>query len=61
MGIIMLVLAVFLPYIERKVDHLPGRMTGAIGAGLIMLVFVLQSVRYWGTFLSSRDAAESSI
>ena len=29
-----------IPYIELKVDHLPVRMLGAIGAGLVVLGFV---------------------
>jgi hypothetical protein len=50
-GILSLVLATIIPYIESKVDNLPGRMLGAIGAGLVVLGFVLQSVQYWVTLL----------
>ncbi len=50
-GIVSAVLAAFIPYIEWKVDRLPVRMLGAIGAGLVVLGFVLQSVQYWVTVL----------
>jgi hypothetical protein len=50
-GIVSLVLGTLVPYIELKVDHLPVRMLGAIGAGLVVLGFVLQSVQYWVTLL----------
>lgn len=50
-GILSIALGTLIPYIERKVDNLPGRMLGAIGAGLVVLGFVLQSVQYWVTLL----------
>jgi len=50
-GIVSAVMATLIPYIEWKVDHLPDRMLGAIGAGLVVLGFCLQSVQYWVTLL----------
>ena len=50
-GILSAVLASLVPYIEWKVDHLPARTLGALGAGLVVLGFILQSVQYWVTLL----------
>jgi hypothetical protein len=50
-GTLSAVLAAIVPYIEWKVDHLPARLLGAIGAGLVVLGFVLQSLQYWVTLL----------
>jgi hypothetical protein len=50
-GVASALLAGLIPYIEWKVDHLPDRRLGAIGAGLVVLGFVLQSVQYWITLL----------
>ena len=35
------------PYIEYYADHLPERRMGAIGIGLILCGFALQSLQYW--------------
>lgn len=51
LGIVSAVLSALIPYIEWKVDHLPDRMLGAMGAGLVVVGFFLQSVQYWVTLL----------
>jgi hypothetical protein len=50
-GVVSAILATLIPYIEWKVDHLPDRMLGAMGAGLVVLGFFLQSIQYWVTLL----------
>jgi hypothetical protein len=35
------------PYIEYYADNLPERWLGALGIGLILCGFALQSVQYW--------------
>jgi cytochrome bd-type quinol oxidase subunit 2 len=35
------------PFIEYYADSLPERRLGAIGIGLVLVGFVLQSVQYW--------------
>jgi hypothetical protein len=35
------------PYIEYYADHLPERRMGAVGIGLILCGFALQSLQYW--------------
>ena len=50
-GLISAVVTNLIPLIERRVDHLPPRMLGAVGASLVVLGFVLQSVQYWVVFL----------
>ena len=39
------------PFVEWTADHLPERRMGAIGVGLILIGFTLQSVQYWATIL----------
>ncbi len=39
------------PFVEWTADHLPERRMGAIGVGLILIGFTLQSVQYWTTLL----------
>jgi hypothetical protein len=35
------------PYIEYYADNLPERRLGALGIGLMLCGFVLQSLQYW--------------
>jgi hypothetical protein len=51
-GAISAILSALVPYIEWRIDNLPARMLGAIGAGLVVLGFVLQSLQYWITLLN---------
>jgi hypothetical protein len=39
------------PYIEYYADHLPERILGALGIGLILCGFALQSFQYWVALL----------
>lgn len=50
-GILSAVVAALIPSIEWRVDHLPTRMLGAVGAGLVVLGFALQSIQYWVVLL----------
>lgn len=42
------------PYIEYYADNLPERRLGALGIGLILCGFALQSVQYWLTLFDVR-------
>jgi hypothetical protein len=35
------------PYIQFYADNLPERRLGAVGIGLILYGFALQSIQYW--------------
>jgi hypothetical protein len=45
---------VITPYIEYYADRLPERMLGALGIGLILFGFALQSFQYWVALLDVR-------
>lgn len=42
------------PFIEYYADHLPERVLGALGIGIILCGFALQSFQYWVSFLDIR-------
>lgn len=46
-GIVTAVEATIRSYIEYYADNLPERRLGALGIGLILCGFTLQSVQYW--------------
>ena len=46
------VLAVAVPFVEWWADNLPERRLGALGAGLVVTGFMLQSVQYWTVILN---------
>ena len=46
-GLVTGVGATLYPYIEYYADNLPERWLGALGIGLILLGFALQSLQYW--------------
>jgi hypothetical protein len=46
-GIVTAVGVTFNPYIEYYADNLPERRLGALGIGLILCGFALQSLQYW--------------
>ena len=46
------VLAVAVPFVEWWADNLPEQRLGALGAGLVVAGFTLQSVQYWTVILN---------
>jgi hypothetical protein len=46
-GIVTACGTALVPFVEYFADHLPQRMMGAFGLGLIFVGFTLQSVQYW--------------
>jgi hypothetical protein len=46
-GVVTAVGTWLLPFIEYFSDHVPGRIMGAFGIGLIFIGFSLQSLQYW--------------
>jgi hypothetical protein len=46
------VLAAVVPFVEWWADNLQERRLGALGAGLVVTGFVLQSVQYWAVLLN---------
>ena len=46
-GVVTALLGPATPFIEWTADHMPARRMGAIGVGLILIGFLLQSVQYW--------------
>ncbi len=46
-GIVTAMAGPLTPFVEWTADHMPARRMGAIGVGLILTGFLLQSVQYW--------------
>jgi hypothetical protein len=46
-GLVTGVGAAVYPYIEYYADNLPARRLGALGIGLMLSGFALQSLQYW--------------
>ena len=46
-GLVTGVGATVYPYIEYYADNLPKRRLGALGIGLMLCGFALQSLQYW--------------
>jgi hypothetical protein len=42
----------FVPFVEWEADNLPAKRMGAVGVGLILIGFALQSVQYWLVLLN---------
>ncbi|HEV3220289.1 MAG TPA: hypothetical protein VGZ48_11000 [Candidatus Acidoferrales bacterium] len=53
-GVITAIVSFCMPFIEWAADHMPERLMGVIGVGLILTGFVLQSVQYWVTLLGAK-------
>ncbi|HEV3277756.1 MAG TPA: hypothetical protein VG860_13135 [Terriglobia bacterium] len=51
-GAMSAVLALAVPFVEWWADNLPERRLGALGAGLVVTGFALQSVQYWAVVLN---------
>jgi hypothetical protein len=51
-GLVTAIIIPFMPFVEWTADHVPERRMGAIGVGLILLGFALQSVQYWLALLA---------
>ena len=51
-GAVSAALLAFVPFIEWWADNLPERRLGALGAGLVVAGFTLQSVQYWIVILN---------
>jgi hypothetical protein len=51
-GAVSAVLPVAVPFVEWWADNLPERRLGALGAGLVVAGFTLQSVQYWTVILN---------
>ncbi len=50
-GAVTAIVSFCMPLVEWAADHMPARLMGAIGVGLILIGFALQSVQYWLTLL----------
>ncbi|HEV3202682.1 MAG TPA: hypothetical protein VGZ73_32535 [Bryobacteraceae bacterium] len=50
-GVVTAVFGTCTPFIEWMADHVPEKRMGALGIGLILIGFALQSVQYWLTLL----------
>jgi len=46
-GVVTVVSNACMPFIEWGADHVPEKRMGALGLGLILIGFALQSVQYW--------------
>jgi hypothetical protein len=46
-GLVTGVVVTVYPYIEYYADSLPERRLGAVGIGLMLCGFALQSLQYW--------------
>ncbi len=51
-GIASVVLSATVPFIEWKIERMPDRRMGLIGAGLVVIGFMLQSLQYWLVLLN---------
>ncbi len=50
-GVITAILGAGISLIEWTVDHLPGKMLGVFGVGLLLVGFAMQSIQYWVALL----------
>jgi len=50
-GMVTVIIGTCTPFVEWGADHVPERLMGALGVGLILIGFTLQSVQYWATLL----------
>jgi hypothetical protein len=50
-GVVTAIIGSCTPFVEWMADHVPARRMGALGVGLILIGFTLQSVQYWATLL----------
>jgi flagellar biosynthesis protein FliQ len=46
-GIVTAILGAGTPLIEWIVDHLPEKVLGVFGVGLLLVGFAMQSIQYW--------------
>ncbi len=51
-GFVSAFVATFSPFVEYWADHLPERRLGALGIGLVIFGFLLESVQYWVVLLN---------
>jgi branched-subunit amino acid transport protein len=51
-GLMSAILALAVPFVEFWADNLPERRLGALGAGMVVTGFVLQSIQYWAVLLN---------
>jgi hypothetical protein len=47
LGVVTVIAGSFVPFVEWEADNLPEKRMGALGVGLILIGFALQSVQYW--------------
>jgi flagellar biosynthesis protein FliQ len=52
-GVVTAIANALMPLIEWTAEHMPAKRMGVIGVGLILIGFLLQSVQYWVTLLST--------
>jgi flagellar biosynthesis protein FliQ len=50
-GIVTTISGACTPLVEWAADHVPAKLMGVVGVGLILVGFALQSVQYWLTLL----------
>jgi hypothetical protein len=50
-GIVTAIFGACTPFVEWMADHVPAKLMGVVGIGLILAGFALQSVQYWLTLL----------
>ena len=50
-GVVTGLLGQMVPFVEWWADNLPERRLGALGAGMVVMGFMLQSVQYWAVVL----------
>jgi hypothetical protein len=50
-GVVTAIVTFFMPFVEWRADNMPTSRMGAIGVGLILIGFALQSAPYWVTLL----------
>ncbi len=46
-GVVTVILGVCMSFIEWIVDHLPEKVMGVFGVGLLLVGFAMQSIQYW--------------
>jgi hypothetical protein len=52
LGVVTVIAGSFVPFVEWEADNLPAKRMGAVGVGLILIGFALQSVQYWLVLLN---------
>jgi hypothetical protein len=50
-GVVTALFSFCAPLVEWSADHVPAKIMGVIGVGLILIGFALQSIQYWLTLL----------